>query len=111
MDLHLTNFQERLRSLHRLIYDIDGERGRNEQCIESILRAEKAAESPPANEDSSSSSQQVIIKIYLWMVNEKFLFYPIAFYVVYTGLHYTVLIAFSFYGKILFHGYNVNSGV
>lgn len=66
-------FQERLRSLHRLIYDIDGERGRNEQCIESILRAEKAAESPPANEDSSSSSQQVLMKSYLW-IDKKIIF-------------------------------------
>lgn len=77
MDLHRsvnrlvsTTFQERLRSLHRLIYDIDGERGRNEQCIESILRAEKAAESPPANEDSSSSSQQVLYRVtYGWPIN------------------------------------------
>lgn len=52
--------QERLRSLHRLLYDIEAERGRNEQCIDSILRAEKAAESSPSTEDSSSSSQQVI---------------------------------------------------
>lgn len=45
--------------MHRLIYDIEAERARNEQCIDSILRAEKAVESPPSNEDSSSSSQQV----------------------------------------------------
>lgn len=44
--------------MHRLIYDIEAERARNEQCIDSILRAEKAVESPPSNEDSSSSSQQ-----------------------------------------------------
>ncbi|XP_049877367.1 SAGA-associated factor 29 [Pectinophora gossypiella] len=57
-DVAAQQVQERLRSLHRLIYDIDTERTRNEQCIENILRAEKAAESPSANEDSSSSSQQ-----------------------------------------------------
>ncbi|KAI8420041.1 hypothetical protein MSG28_008634 [Choristoneura fumiferana] len=57
-DVAAQQVQERLRSLHRLIYDIEAERGRNEQCIDSILRAEKAAESPPSNEDSSGSSQQ-----------------------------------------------------
>ncbi|XP_022826340.1 SAGA-associated factor 29 [Spodoptera litura] len=57
-DVAAQQVQERLRSLHRLIYDIEAERARNEQCIDSILRAEKAVESPPSNEDSSSSSQQ-----------------------------------------------------
>lgn len=53
-------FQERLRSLHRYIYDIEAERGRSEQCIDQILRAEKAVESSPSNDESSGSSQQVI---------------------------------------------------
>ncbi|XP_063366695.1 SAGA-associated factor 29 [Cydia amplana] len=57
-DVAAQQVQERLRALHRLIYEIEAERGRNEQCIESILKAEKAAESPPSNEDSSGSSQQ-----------------------------------------------------
>lgn len=57
-DVAAQQVQERLRSLHRLIYEIEAERSRNEQCIDSILRAEKAVESPPSNEDSSSSSQQ-----------------------------------------------------
>lgn len=61
-------FQERLRSLHRLIYDIDAERTRNEQCIESILRAEKATESPSSNDESSSSSQQVSHSHEIWLV-------------------------------------------
>ncbi|CAG9124050.1 unnamed protein product [Plutella xylostella] len=57
-DVAAQQVQERLRSLHRLIYDIEAERNRNEQCIDSILRAEKAADSPSASEDSSGSSQQ-----------------------------------------------------
>ncbi|CAH0695800.1 unnamed protein product [Spodoptera exigua] len=57
-DVAAQQVQERLRCLHRLIYDIEAERARNEQCIDSILRAEKAVESPPSNEDSSGSSQQ-----------------------------------------------------
>lgn len=56
-------FQDRLRSLHRLVYDIEAERGRNEQCIDSILRAEKAADSPTTADDSSGSSQQVGAKL------------------------------------------------
>ncbi|CAB3257073.1 unnamed protein product [Arctia plantaginis] len=59
-DVAAQQVQERLRSLHRLIYDIESERARNEQCIESILRAEKAAESPSSNDESSGSSQQQI---------------------------------------------------
>lgn len=66
------SFQERLRSLHRLIYDIEAERARNEQCIDSILRAEKAVESPPSNDDSSGSSQQQVC--YYMFYRKVFLF-------------------------------------
>lgn len=56
--------QDRLRSLHRLLYDIEGERARNEQCIDGILRADKSgdASSPPSSEDSSGSYQQMQLK-------------------------------------------------
>ncbi|XP_028168972.1 SAGA-associated factor 29 [Ostrinia nubilalis] len=57
-DVAAQQVQERLRSLHRLVYDIETERSHNEQCIDNILRAEKAAESPSNAEDSSGSSQQ-----------------------------------------------------
>ncbi|XP_023954415.1 SAGA-associated factor 29 [Bicyclus anynana] len=57
-DVAAQQVQERLRSLHRLIYDIETERTRNEQCIDSILRAEKATESSSSADDSSSSSHQ-----------------------------------------------------
>ncbi|GBP22711.1 SAGA-associated factor 29 [Eumeta japonica] len=61
-DVAAQQVQERLRSLHRLVHDIEAERTRNEQCIDAILRAEKTGESPPSNEDSSGSSQQMQLK-------------------------------------------------
>lgn len=63
----LTTFQDRLRSLHRLVYEIEAERGRNEQCIDSILKAEKAADSPTTADDSSGSSQQVITELKMYL--------------------------------------------
>lgn len=47
--------------MHRLIYDIEAERTRNEQCIDSILRAEKSTESSSSADDSSHASQQVTV--------------------------------------------------
>lgn len=61
-DVAAQQVQEKLRSLHKLIYDIENERASNEQCINAIVRAERAGDSPSSNEESSGSAQQQQLK-------------------------------------------------